>query len=42
MTIFDNPDLVVRDVPAAVAVFQEAVGVVPRDTDDQRLTTTGN
>ena len=33
MTIFDNLDLVVRDVPAAVAFFQEAVGVVPRYTD---------
>ena len=33
MIIFDNLDLVVRDVPAAVAFFQEAVGVVPRYTD---------
>ena len=33
MTIFDNLDLVVRDVPAAVAFFQEAVGVIPRYTD---------
>ena len=33
MTIFDNLDLIVRDVPAAVAFFQEAAGVVPRYTD---------
>jgi hypothetical protein len=31
MIIFDNLDLVVRDVPAAVAFFAQTIGVVPEE-----------